>query len=153
MAYVKITNNAIDQYPYTVGQLRKDNRNVSFPKNITPEVLASFGLYAVMPEDQPSYDKRTQNITQNGIPSLSDGAWMLGWTVTTKTQEEVQAFDAAVASGNRDIRDEKLSETDWWALSDVTMTAEQAAYRQALRDITDHANWPHLDEADWPTKP
>jgi len=25
--------------------------------------------------------------------------------------------------------------------------------RQALRDITTHANWPNLSEADWPTKP
>jgi len=33
------------------------------------------------------------------------------------------------------------------------MTAEQTAYRQALRDITSHANWPHLEDADWPTKP
>jgi len=33
------------------------------------------------------------------------------------------------------------------------MTAEQTAYRQALRDITTHANWPDLGEADWPTKP
>jgi hypothetical protein len=39
------------------------------------------------------------------------------------------------------------------ASSDLTMTAEQTAYRQALRDITSHANWPYLDEADWPTKP
>ena len=46
-----------------------------------------------------------------------------------------------------------MSETDWWASSDRTMTAEQTAYRQALRDITTHANWPHLGEDDWPTKP
>jgi len=26
-------------------------------------------------------------------------------------------------------------------------------YRQALRDITDHSNWPNLQEADWPVKP
>jgi hypothetical protein len=58
-----------------------------------------------------------------------------------------------MAEVNRSARDEKLAETDWWASSDLTMTAEQTAYRQALRDITSHANWPNLEEADWPTKP
>ena len=33
------------------------------------------------------------------------------------------------------------------------MTSAQTSYRQALRDITAHSNWPYLQEADWPTKP
>lgn len=36
----------------------------------------------------------------------------------------------------REKRDMFLKETDFYALSDVTMTAEMTAYRQALRDIT-----------------
>jgi len=51
----------------------------------------------------------------------------------------------------REERDQKLAETDWWALSDNTMTVEQASYRQALRDITDQAGFPH--SVTWPTKP
>jgi hypothetical protein len=54
---------------------------------------------------------------------------------------------------NKETRNSLLSETDWWAVSDRTMTAEQTAYRQALRDITAHANWPNLADSDWPTKP
>lgn len=53
----------------------------------------------------------------------------------------------------RMLRDDLLTETDWWASSDLTMTAAQTAYRQALRDITSHANWPFLNSDDWPTKP
>lgn len=53
----------------------------------------------------------------------------------------------------RNLRETLLAETDWWAMSDRTMTAEQTAYRQALRDITTHANWPNLADSDWPTKP
>lgn len=53
----------------------------------------------------------------------------------------------------RSLRDAFLSETDWWASSDLTMTTEQIAYRQALRDIPTHANWPNLNDEDWPTKP
>lgn len=51
----------------------------------------------------------------------------------------------------RQVRDRLIAETDWWASSDLTMTAEQTAYRQALRDITD--NCTGLDDVTWPTKP
>jgi hypothetical protein len=48
-------------------------------------------------------------------------------------------------------RNRRIAETDWWALSDLTMTAEQTAYRQALRDIT--SIYTSLDDAVWPVKP
>lgn len=48
-------------------------------------------------------------------------------------------------------RDTKLAATDWWALSDNTMTQAQIDYRQALRDITDQAGFP--TDVTWPTKP
>lgn len=51
----------------------------------------------------------------------------------------------------RKERDKKLAETDWWATSDRTMTTEQTAYRQALRDITNTYN--SLETVVWPTKP
>ena len=51
----------------------------------------------------------------------------------------------------RTDRNKRLSETDWWATSDRTMTAEQTAYRQALRDITDQSGFP--TDITWPTKP
>ena len=51
----------------------------------------------------------------------------------------------------RNERNRLIDETDVWALSDRTMTAEQTAYRQALRDVTDQAGFP--DNITWPTKP
>ena len=48
-------------------------------------------------------------------------------------------------------RDSLLSNTDWWATSDRTMTAEQIAYRQALRDIPAQSGFP--ENVTWPTKP
>ncbi len=53
----------------------------------------------------------------------------------------------------REERNTLLAETDWWAVSDRTMTQAEIDYRQALRDITTHANWPNLNDDDWPTKP
>ena len=48
-------------------------------------------------------------------------------------------------------RDMKLAETDWWASSDLTMTAAQKKYRQDLRDIT--KTYDSLEKVKWPTKP
>jgi len=48
-------------------------------------------------------------------------------------------------------RDRRLAETDWYANSDVTMSAAMTTYRQALRDITD--TYSDLDTVVWPTKP
>ena len=45
------------------------------------------------------------------------------------------AFDRAIASLRQD-RNRLLAETDFYALSDVTMSDEMKKYRQDLRDIT-----------------
>lgn len=151
--YVKIANGSVDTYPYSVGKLRRDNPNTSFPKVVPQATLADWGVYQVSVEDIPQHTERTQKAVRNAQPSLSGGSWVVGWSVQDKTLDEVQEYDDNAAMVNRNKRNMLLAETDWWALSDVTMTAEQTAYRQALRDIPTHANWPHLDEADWPTKP
>ena len=51
----------------------------------------------------------------------------------------------------RILRNQKLSETDWWASSDRTMTVAQKEYRQALRDLTKNAT--SLSDAVFPNKP
>lgn len=60
-----------------------------------------------------------------------------------------------IAAYNREIRDALLKESDWSQLPDVSdeITSAWVTYRQALRDITNHANWPNLSDSDWPTKP
>ena len=51
----------------------------------------------------------------------------------------------------REERNLRIAETDWWASSDLTMSAERTAYRQALRDIT--KTYTSLDDVVWPDKP
>jgi hypothetical protein len=151
--YVKTTNGTVDTYPYNVGKLRRDNPNTSFPKRISDEMLAEWGVYPVEYKPQPDYDDRTQRIEQSSQPVMEDGKWVIDWTVVGKTAEEVAQYDEGAVFKNRTRRNSMLAETDWWALSDVTMTEAQAAYRQALRDITDHVNFPHLVDEDWPVQP
>jgi len=74
--------------------------------------------------------------------------------LTEVTDEDVAAtrYNPPATEGQiRDQRDRLLTETDVWALSDRIMTAEQTAYRQALRDIPDQAGFPI--DITWPTKP
>ena len=57
----------------------------------------------------------------------------------------------------REERDRRLSEVDWWAGQDLTMTQAQKDYRKALRDLPSTAS-PKLENdqltnVTWPTKP
>jgi len=151
--YVKITSGSVDTFPYSVGQLRRDNPQTSFPRQVSDEMLAAYDVYPVTVDDQPSYDDRTQTVAQNATPTGSGSTWTLGWTTTAKTAEETQEYDDNVAAANRNKRNSLLAETDFWGMSDMTMSAEMTTYRQALRDITTHSNWPNLADGDWPTKP
>jgi hypothetical protein len=72
------------------------------------------------------------------------------------------AEEAAWASGEnarslvgmRERRDRLLAETDFYALSDVTMSSDMTTYRQALRDLpSGKTTKAHVDGATWPTKP
>ena len=195
--YAKLKNGKIDQFPYTIGQLRKDNPNVSFPKNITAGVMQKYGMVGVVEGPQPecgpyqtvqrnalptrpvvrytdnedARDPATGDIdlSQVGLPVYAN-YWMIGYSavdmfsdttdengvVTTKAEHEAAyqaGLDAKAADAARAKRNALIAETDYLALTDNTLTTEMSAYRQALRDITSHANWPHLTEADWPVKP
>ena len=66
----------------------------------------------------------------------------------TPTQAEFDEFNLNVL---RSQRNQLLYETDWMANSDVTMSDEMKAYRQALRDIT--KTYKNPQEVVWPTKP
>jgi hypothetical protein len=64
---------------------------------------------------------------------------------------DVPASEPKTEEQIRSERDQLIASTDWWGTSDRTMTAEQTAYRQALRDITDQSGFP--TDITWPTKP
>jgi hypothetical protein len=76
---------------------------------------------------------------------------LVGQSGTIDYSQDSDAEVLDVAELAREERNMLLRETDWWASSDLTMTAEQIAYRQALRDITAQSSFP--ESIDWPTKP
>jgi hypothetical protein len=151
----------------TQGELRRDNPNMSMPKVWTSNVHDALNVDPVLPAPKPTEGIGAyQIVTRNGATQDANSNWVQAWQIVdmfvddaergTKSEQETvyqQGLDDNAATNNRSMRDSLIAETDWWATSDRTMTTEQTAYRQALRDITTHANWPHLEDADWPTKP
>ena len=84
------------------------------------------------------------------------------WGVTWKqVSDKMTAIDAAAPMKElRKQRDAKLAETDWTALSDVTLTDNMKTYRQALRDLPAHKDGKDatlkdgvLENVKWPQKP
>ena len=85
------------------------------------------------------------------------------WGVTWKqVSDKMAAIDAAAPMVElRKQRDAKLAETDWTALSDVTMASNMKTYRQALRDLPASNDGKNaslgsdgsLENVKWPLKP
>ena len=66
---------------------------------------------------------------------------------------EAGAFDRAMSNLRQD-RNRKLAETDFYALSDVTMSSDMQTYRQNLRDLPDGKDTvDKCNNVTWPTKP
>lgn len=149
--YALVIDGAVTKYPYTIGNLRRDNPNTSFPKRPSDEMLAEWGMQPVTRTDRPDVD-HTKNVTE-GTPMLNGDAWTQVWEVTDATTEEIAARTEDQARSVRSTRNQLIADTDWMALSDNTLTPEWAIYRQALRDITDTPKFPWLEDADWPAKP
>lgn len=84
------------------------------------------------------------------IESQEDDDWQgITWE---KVEDKLAELNAAEPLKRlREERNRRIAETDWWASSDLTMSSERAAYRQALRDITD--SYTSLDDVVWPVKP
>lgn len=139
--YLKIVNDQIEIY--SIEQLRSDNPNTSFPKVPNEELLAEWGVYAYTVQDQPEINHLTQMAVATQITKV-DGVWVQGWKV-----ENLPLEDAG--RNVRYQRNSLLSQTDWMALSDNTMTPEWAAYRQSLRDVTSQVGFPY--SVIWPVKP
>ena len=88
---------------------------------------------------------------ENGsaIESQDPSDWGTTWAEVSAKKDELLAAEPMRLL--REERDKLIAATDWWASSDLTMSDERTAYRQALLDITESAT--SLDDVTWPTKP
>ena len=77
---------------------------------------------------------------------------------TTQRDAEIKAWEDDALNRAltqvRKTRNNKLIETDFYALVDVTMNDNMKTYRQELRDITNGLDTvDKCNEIKWPTKP
>jgi hypothetical protein len=153
----------------TQGQWRSHYSNVSLPRVWAQATLEGLNLEAVL-RSPAATTTQYQTSVRDGVVQDANGNWVENYVArdmfadttdedgvtTTKAEHEAAyqaGLDAKAGEAVRTKRDGLIAETDYFALTDVTMDAAMTSYRQALRDITDHVNFPYLEEADWPTKP
>ena len=76
---------------------------------------------------------------------------------TARDNEETAWANAAPARALATLREKRnrlLAETDFYALSDVTLSDDMTTYRQALRDLPSGKDTvSKCENATWPTKP
>lgn len=154
--YLKYENGEVT-YPYSRGQLQRDNPTVSFPNVMTEDILATYNVFPYTVASFPVHDMATQ-VCQQQTPVLqSDGTWVLNWTVVEKTAEQIAEWNANRNAEVRNRRNSLLANSDWTQVADSPLStevkAQWATYRQSLRDISSHENFPNLADTDWPTEP
>jgi hypothetical protein len=153
----------------TQGEVRRMHSNTSLPRVWDADTCEFLGIDPVLAAPKPEPSAAYKQVGRNGAVQDANGNWVEAYietdmfadttedgVTTTKAEHEAayQAdLDAKAAESVRTQRDKLLADTDWHGLSDVTMSAEMTAYRQSLRDITDHANFPNLEDSDWPVAP
>lgn len=142
-------------------------KNISIPAEWNSNVCDFLNIDPIVLQDQPSVTEY-EKAELGDVIQLDDGSWSRSWNIVsifnaytdnngvTHTIEELKEKYEQKKMTNKisELRQKRnllLAETDWTALSDVSMTAEMAVYRQALRDITEQAGFPNT--VNWPTKP
>ena len=121
MNYALIIVGAVAQYPYSFWQLRKDNPDVSFPRDPSDERLADFGMIALATGTPPAHDPITQNIVE-GTPALVVGVWTQVWNVVAASAEEI-----AARQQNAAVEGElSAAKLDAWIVSYLAMTPSAA---------------------------
>jgi len=155
----------------TVSQFKATQPNTSFPKQITTEILDSYGYDAVLNGAQATVTAPYGVSTRSGVEQI-DGKWFTKFiagpvftdttdsegNVTTAADNEAAyraGIDTEAAASVRTQRDKLLAETDWVVTkakeTSTNIPAAIKTYRQELRDISAAEGFPHT--MTWPTKP
>jgi hypothetical protein len=82
--YVLAVNDTIVKFPYSITELKKDNPQVSFPRNPSQELLATYNVYPIKPSPRPAGD-----VIISTDPEFANGEWVQTWVARQYTSEEV----------------------------------------------------------------
>ena len=155
----------------TVSQFKATQPNTSFPKQITVEILDSYGYDPVLNGAQATVTAPYGVSTRSGVEEVK-GQWFTKFIagpvftdttdaegkVTTAADNEAAykaGVDAQAATSARSQRDKLIAETDWTQLADSQLSdsvkASWVTYRQELRDLPTASGFPHT--MTWPKEP
>jgi hypothetical protein len=142
--YVLAPNEAVEKYPYSIGNLRKDNPQVSFPRNPSDATLAEYGVLPVARTERPEHDPITENLNE-GTPALVNGVWTQVWVVTPANPEEIEQ---RIADQNATIRDQRAAayreEADPIFFKVQRNEAEMSEWDAKVQEIRDRFPYPEV---------
>lgn len=92
MIYALISNDQVVKFPYYFYELQNENPQVSFPAELSEEMLANYGIVVVYENEIPEFDIGMQTVDQtdceyNGL----NGRWEVSWQVRDLTIEEKES--------------------------------------------------------------
>lgn len=155
----------------TISQFKAAHPKTSFPKQITADILDSYGYDPVLNGPAADVTAPYGVSVRDGVEEIN-GQWFTKFiagpiftdttdddgNVTTAADNEAAyraKVDADGAARIRAERNKKLTECDWTQLGDCPLSdADKAAwstYRQELRDIPGQSGFPW--DISWPNTP
>ena len=152
----------------TDSQFRSEHPGTSFPRVLTPDILASFDYDPILEGPQAQTTPPYQISVRDGIEEVN-GQWFTKYIagpvfkdytddegVVHTAAEQWEAYclqkDNEQAANVRADRNRRLAECDWTQLADAPVDhTAWAAYRQDLRDVTAQAGFPWT--ITWPEQP
>lgn len=150
--YLKVSGSNI-VYPYSVHQLKMENKNISFPSNITNELLETFNVYPVELRDSEYDDDYTKDVSEV-TPVLSGSIYVQTYQIVDADETTLNKRKEIKWDEIRVERNTLLTNSDWTQFQDSPITGskltEWQTYRQSLRDITNQENPYNIT---WPIKP
>ena len=131
------------------------------------EALSELGITEWVMRGEPTKEDEFKSMFRKVTGSTADGTAIESedtskWGVTWKqVTDKMTAIDAAAPLKQLRVeRNAKLAETDYLALSDVTLADNMKTYRQQLRDLPAAAGGKDatlkdgvLENVTWPQKP
>jgi len=155
----------------TEDEFRRDNRNTSFPPQLTGEIIDAFGYDPVFEGPQATTVPPYQYSQRDGVEEIK-GKWYTkyiagpvfqdytddeGVVHTASEQYEAYCFgkDAEQGKAVRADRNKRLADCDWTQLGDSPLNPDDKLagqlYRETLRMVPEQPKFPW--EIQWPLEP
>jgi hypothetical protein len=148
--YALIVNDEVVKYPYSYGELKKDNPNVSFPKEPNDDLFLDWNVFKIKRTDYPVVDY-TKNVKEE-TPQKINNVWTQVWDVFNASEDEIEQRTEEESNNVRSERDGLLMESDWTQVLDAPVDRSTwAVYRQLLRNVPGQPGFPW--NVSWPEKP